>query len=103
AAGEDDCETKARSDPRVVPVDARSGDGAGGGVRLSEAAGDLRLADRAGLRADELDLVARAAARECPDDLDLIAAVDRVIHRRGAMHAEGLGDVGRAVPWGIAV
>ena len=61
------------ADRRVVPVEP-CGD-------------DLRLADRPRLRADELDLVARAAARECPDDLDLIAAVHRVVHGHRARHA----------------
>src|SRR3954464_10133654 len=77
-AEEDECESQTRAHPSVLPVET-GGD-------------DLRLAHRPGLRADELDLVARAAARECPDDLDLIAAVDRVVHGHRARHAVCGGD-----------
>src|SRR4051812_26827778 len=77
AAEEDECESETRADSSVLPIEA-GGD-------------DLRLADRPRLRADELDLVARAAARECPDDLDLIAAVNRVVHGHRAGHAIGGG------------
>src|SRR3954452_16974041 len=59
AAEEDECESESRADSSVLPFEA-GGD-------------DLRLADRQRLRADELDLVARAAARECPDDLDQVS------------------------------
>src|SRR4051812_32456264 len=78
AAEEDECESETRADSSVLPVKAGRD--------------DLRLADRPRLRADELDLVARAAARECPDDLDLIAPVNRVVHGHRARHAVCSGD-----------
>src|SRR6188508_3333261 len=75
AAEEHKRESEASADPRVLPVEP-GGD-------------DLRLADRPRLRPYELDLVARGVLRKPADDLDLIAAVDRVIHRHCARHAVG--------------
>ena len=58
-AEEDERESEACADPSVRPVDVPRGElVAGGRVRLTEAAGELRLADGARLRANELDLVA---------------------------------------------
>src|SRR5215217_6095457 len=72
-AEEDEGESETCADPSVLPVEA-GGD-------------DLRLADRPGLRADELDLVAWRSVRGRADDLDQIATADGVVRCRGARHA----------------
>src|SRR5436190_10087975 len=78
ATEEDETQHHAGADRSVVPAEA-GGD-------------DLRLADRAGLRASELDLVARVTPRLRPHNLDLVAGRERVVVRHRAGHAVVGGD-----------